>query len=167
MAEVSIMGGAAIDIASGVELRDGLKSMGDSVVDRLRPREKRILRKSAIKADNVPAAGPLILSLLVVPPDTQCSLAVVTVTGADDHTVLAAAVPVVYFGASATPPNRGDVVAIGTAVPFVVSWGEKALWGHDGDEVFVVVYGAAAGSQVVATLKYHEWRSGDSDPRRI
>lgn len=168
MAEVSIMGGAAIDIASGSEVREGLKSTGDSIVDRLRPKEeKRILRKSAIKADVMPAAGPLTLSLLVVPPETQCSISVVTVTGVDDHTALAAAIPVVYFGATSVPPNRGDVVAIGTAVPFVQSWGEKTLWGHDGDEVFVVVYGAAPGSQVVATLKYHEWRSGDSDPRRI
>lgn len=164
MGNVSIMGGAEIDIASGVEVRNALKSTEDSLYSRLRGDRKRIMRKSAIQAGIMPAAGPLVLPLLTVPADTQISLSVVTVTGADDHTTLANGIPVVYCGGSSSLPSRGDVVAIGAAVPFVVSWGEKSLWAHDGDEVFVLIYGAAAQSNVVATLKYHEWLSGDSEP---
>lgn len=167
MANVSIMGGAEIDICSSDELSKGLKDTGDSIVRSLRPREKTIMRKSAINAGVMPAAGPLTLSLLVVPSDVQVSVSVVTVTGVDDHTVLALGIPVVYFGGSSALPSRGDVVAIGTAVPFVQTWGEKTLWGHDGDELFVIVYGAAAGSQVVVTAKYHEWLAGDAEPRRL
>ena len=168
--KISVMGGAEFDVVSNDELAGALKGASDSIVDRLRPQAERISRKYAVQAGTVDAGGnPLVLPLLVVPPEAQVSLSLVTVQLGDDHTT-GAGVPVVYFGGQASStPNRGDIIAIGgtNSLPYVVSWDEKTIWGHAGDQCFVIVYGVAAGTNVLATLRYHEWLSGSSDPRRL
>jgi len=168
MAGVSIMGGAELDIASGAELQKGLKSTEDSLYGRMRgllQRNKgKVMRKTAVQGGVIPAAGFLTLPLFAVPNNSMCSLQLITVQlAADDHTT-GAGVPVVYFGGSSGLPSRADIVSIGPSLPYIASWGHKTLWGHDGDECFVILYGVAAATNVLATAKYSEWPDGDDEP---
>jgi hypothetical protein len=111
--------GAAVDIASGEEL----KAMGDSVVDRLRPKGKRVIRRPLITSTIMPAAGPALLDFGQVPAGCVWALVHCVITGNDDHTSLSTS-SAVTSGFNGAPAAGSDFTI---TVPAGQTWQLQTL----------------------------------------
>lgn len=164
MAHVDLMIGASADIVSG----DELKASEERVIGALRrPAPRQAIRRRRMASAVMPAAGPLVLDLDGPPADSMWSLIHVVITGADDHTAVAGASAALYVGGEPPAinagnvanwlPPLGDLLQPGIAVPGYWAFSKETVYAHFGDSVFVVVYGAAAGTNLSAVARVHEW----------
>ena len=156
MANVTIAGGAEIDIASAAEVRQ----YTDDVVSRLRPAPRpRAIRRTPTMSGVMPAAGALVLDLGGPPSNAMWSVTSVVVTGSDDRTAVAAGVAVLYLGgeAQATPSLLNLLKPGSTAIPVDWTFSKDTIFAHAGDNLFVLVYGAAPGTNLMAVARVHEW----------
>jgi hypothetical protein len=148
---VAVQAGVEVDLAS----KGDLSSMFDEGVDKIvsaLPRRKRkpLLRRipqSAIAVANVPT----ILTFDAPPADYTYEITHCVVVGADASTVLAGATAALYVGNSSVY-SLGNIVQPGIVVPGYWNIGNGVIYAHFGDEVFVVVTGAATGANVSAVL---------------
>lgn len=150
--------GAEADLLSKDEFDSGMTSLASA----LRPNPKdRSIRRFGIDSGVMPATGPLLLNLGGPPANTLWIPLLIVVTGGDDHTAVAASQLAVYFGGepSLTPPLQALLIP-GSTAPMIPYWqqigGKDAIYGHYGDSLFVLVYGAAAGTNIAATARVRE-----------
>lgn len=158
MGSVTFQLGATADIVTGEEMKAGL----DGLYSRMRRdgTKDRAIRRIEPQSGVMPSSGPLLLSFGGPPTGALWAPQWVTVTGSDDRTVVAAGTWALYFGGLATlNPMLGNLLvpANGSTIPgFQPVGGKDTVYGHEGDELFVLVYGAAAGTNIAAIARIRE-----------
>lgn len=158
MTRVSFQLGAEADLVSKDEFDAGIGSLSNL----LRPSPKdRSLRRNTMDSGVMPAAGPLLLNLGGAPAGSLWVPLTIVVTGADDHTVVAASQLAVYFGGQPSlNPMLSQLLIPGATAPMIPYWqqigGKDAIYGHFGDSLFVLVYGVAAGTNLQAAARIRE-----------
>lgn len=158
MSKVAFVLGAEADIASSEELDAGI----GRIEGLLQPRGKdRSIRRIEADSTVMPAVGPALLNFGHAPANTLWVPLTILVTGGDDRTVVVGGQAAVYFGgeASFTPGLLSLLIpaSTNTAIPYWQQIGGKdAIYGHYGDSLFVLVYGAPAGTNLMATARIRE-----------
>lgn len=148
---VQLAFGGEVDIASTGEVSEMMDGVADKVIGAIpRRRRKPLLRRIPV-SQQVPAVGPTLLNFGSVPPGYTYEITHCVVVGADASTVLAGASAALYIGNSSTY-GQGNILQPGIVVPGYWNFGGGVVYGHFGDEVFVVVTGAAATANVSAVL---------------
>lgn len=91
----------------------------------------------------------------------------VTVTGADDHTVLTGTDVALYVGDphgfTTGQYSLADLVSPSNAntVPNAVSFSRMVCWVHSNEHLYVLVYGTAVGQILTATAKIDVWKTAE------
>lgn len=148
--------GGELDIATADEVRDIVKDSTDSIGGMLRRGRRQPVRRQIPESIQMPASGAGIISFGSPPSGSTWCLVDVVVSGADDHTAVAAATAALYIGSSASP-GLGMLLRPGQAVPGFWSFSKEVIFAHFGDEVFVSVAGAAAGVTLSAVARVHQY----------
>lgn len=156
--EVKLAMGAAVDIASGKELTDGLDSLGERILGgSQRPYPTLTYRP---KADVMPTAGPLTLDLGKPPVGRMWNIMGVTTYGVDDATTTANAKVALYCGDSANV-TLFQLKIPALVVPSFLSITKGVLWCLDSESLFASVTGAAASAPIGINVHIAEWREVD------
>jgi hypothetical protein len=148
----SIDGGVEVDILSGDEYRDGIQRL-------LKGGKDRSIRTTAFASGNMPSSGSLLLNFGGPQTGTMWVPLAVTFGGPDDHTVVANSTAAIYMGGQASAnPSLGYLLIPGNAANTIPHWvqigGKDSLYMHFGDHIYALIYGAAAGTNITATLRY-------------
>lgn len=161
MVSLSVDAEAGIDFATKDDIRRGFSALGR----RLHSKDRSI-RRSLQVAGQMPTAGPLLLDFGGPPTGTMWAPLIVGIVGSDDHTAVANGVWAVYAGGEAvlTPvPMLGNLLIPGNVtgatdkIPgYVQPSGKEDVYLHYGDSLFVLVYGAAAATNLLAYAKVRE-----------
>lgn len=163
--KIQLLGGAEVDLLSGGDLDRGI----DRLLDGLAPSpDNKPIFQSRWAAEKTPAAGSSTTTLKLGKPRSgrAWNLVYLTVTGADDSTVVAGATVASYVGDPASPTLHGLIdPANGSVVPNSASFGEKQVWIHDDEELFLVVYGAPNGQQLSAVARVIDYPAAAIEAR--
>jgi hypothetical protein len=116
----------------------------------------------------MPTTGPLLLDFGRPPHGALWVPLWLTVSGGDDHTAVANSSVATYLGGQ--PPNAATIgvappplanllipATTATVIPYYVSIsGKDAVYANQTDGVYCLVYGAAAGTNIVGVLRVRE-----------
>lgn len=124
-----------------------------------RNRKRKPYHIKRVDQVNALAGVASVLDLGSPPTGMMWNLLKLTVVGSDDRTVVAGATLASYAGDPANPslamllePSIG-----GSPIPNTAGYSDEVIWVHSEDNLFVMVYGAAAGQQLVAIAIVDEW----------
>lgn len=148
---VGVQMGAEVELATKGDVIDGFDGVADRVIGALPKRKRKPLLRRIPSSGAVPTVGVLVLPFGNVPAGYTYEYTHCVVVGADASTVLAGASAALYIG-NTSIFGLGNIVQPGIAVPGFWNFGGGVIYGHFGDEIFVVVSGAAAGANVSAVL---------------
>lgn len=155
---------AGVGIAIGNEIRAGFSSLANTLDE-----GRNSVRKTLSASGIMPASGALLLGFDGPAYGSLWCPVWVTVYGGDDHTAVANSSVAVYVGGtcSLTPSYSNLVVPATTAtlIPWYYKFGKDTLYAETGDSVYLLVYGAAAGSQIGAALRVREVRPSYSEEK--
>lgn len=152
---LSLGGDAEIELASTDEIR----AISDNAVSRIRAPHPKPRLKSNPASGVMPATGPLILDLGSPPAGSVWSIISVVVVGSDDRTAVPAGIAALYLGGEPSlNPSLMNLLEPGsTTIPVRWNYNPDMHFAHVGDSLYVLVYGAAAGLNIAAVSRYHEW----------
>lgn len=106
------------------------------------------------------AGTPTVLVLGNAPAGKKWSILAYTVLGGDDHTSPGASAALYIgdaFNAYGGLPPLSQAVVPGIAVPLFENFNRGTIWASSSESVFVVIYGAASGQNLVANVRFAEW----------
>lgn len=170
MADARFALGAVVDIASGAELDNHMKSLRADLAASGKP--KRIMRPIS-KAKTLSALSTGQSDVVVIGRPSTGRVWVVTritVLANDDNTTLANGAAALYVG---DPENvsLGQCVRAGTAVPFTTTENEHAYVVHDREDFIVKITATGgsitAGTNIVVNILAWDYRDIDIDTQRI
>lgn len=147
MSGASLEAGISIDLAT----KDDIDAGFSKVLDRIPRRKRKPLLRRLPTSGVVVAGTPLVLAFGDVAAGYTYEIVHCVVVGADASTVLAGASAALYLG-NPSSPSLGQILQPGIAVPGFWNFGGSVIYSHFGDQTYVVVTGAAAGSNVSAIL---------------
>lgn len=151
------------EIAAGMGLATdkGISHLGDRITDLIRP-EANTIHRTIPSSGIMPASGGLVLEFASGPPYGAIWYPVwITVFGPDDRTAVANSSVAVYAGGEEYAPSLANLLipaTTATVLPWFYRIGKDTIPILTGDDVFAVVYGAAAGTQIGAVLRVREVR---------
>lgn len=144
---------ASIGVAIGSKLDDIHKALNKE-----EPRPLFIPRSGSNAASG---GGPGVIVIGRPPAGRLWNILTVTLTGVDDHTVLANAVGVLYVDADPQNLSLSTARITGMVVPDWRSITKGTIWAHSTGEVCLNVTGNAGGSLVNATVSVAEWKESE------
>lgn len=166
MTTLKLAGGVEVDLLTGKDLDDGIGKMLGGL--RSHSENGRPIFQSRWAAQMTPAAGSSTTVLDLGKPRSgrAWNLAYLTVTGDDDRTVVAGASVASYVGDPDNPTLHGLIdPANGSVVPNSAAFGEKQVWIHDDENLFVIVYGAPNDQQLAAVARVIDYPASAVEAR--
>lgn len=147
--------GAEADLVSGDELRSTAKEIQDSIIKKL-PRSRSLpIRQIMVGAAQTPASGPTVIILPNTPALGRVwAVTHIVITGNDDRTTVAGATAACYRGMAPVPGEVPDLTGLifpavaANTIPLEKAYSNSTIWVHGGENVFAMVYGAAAGTSL-------------------
>jgi hypothetical protein len=144
-----------LDAELGISLKAASKSL--SAIEKSAKKKpyhiRRVTQAVAI------AGTPTVLDLGSPPTGMLWNLLKLSVVGSDDRTTVAGATLASYIG----DPSSPSVAMLlepsinGSPVPNTSGYSDEVVWIHSADNLFVLVYGAAAAQSLTAIALIDEW----------
>jgi hypothetical protein len=169
--KLQLAGGMEVDILGGDEYTQGV----DKICSMFHTRKDRSNRPSLYASGVMPSSGPLLLNFGMPPVGTLWVPLWLVVTGPDDRTQVTSSSVATYLGGqapsaatlTANPPPLANLLIPGTAETILPYYrkisGRDAVYANATDGIYCLVYGAASGTNITATLRVREVHPADSE----
>lgn len=160
MAIAKVMLGGEIDVASGGELDSAKESILGKLSEGSKPKGRFIDRR-LYGSGVAPATGLFVIELYPIGPATgRIWNLTQIVTLQDDHTAVNGVSVSWYLGDSSNV-SLGQCIKPAMSVPADFEFSKDVIWHDKNEQLFGVVYGAAAGTQFVLTARERDFEQCD------